>query len=121
MDGVGQAIPYLVLRNGDLPELRRLVSAGFDIHAYGEACLWLAVHNGHLGLVRYAVELGAGTRAAAKYASRLGRGPIVRYLVGHDAANVRECLFEASMAGHLELVRYAVEERGVSANERCVW
>lgn len=50
-------------REGNLPEVQRLVNEGADIHAQDDRALIAAAWNGHLSVVEFLVDHEAGIHA----------------------------------------------------------
>jgi hypothetical protein len=112
---------------GDLAEVTRLLEAlpgrlnEMDVEAFGTPMEW-AAYGGHVGVVRYLLDQGAGlhvcvlgTCFALRYASGEGHTAVVRLLLerGADLTSgvhdgIDTALIEAS-SGHLEVVHVLLD------------
>ena len=108
----------LIAMYGHLEVLRFLAStadAQKNVHVK-YTCVKAAIRHGHEAFVRHAVELGADVCSldCVLAAAEGGRVSLVRFLadLGADICAGMEL---ASSRGHLEIVRFLVEERGVDA------
>ena len=99
--------------NGQLAEVKRLVSAGANPRGRNEDCLCWAARYGRLEVMQYLVSLGADIQARDGYCIYIavyhGHGDVVRYLVsiGADTCKIGYKAVRISFAwGHVAIVRY---------------
>ena len=101
--------------NGELEEIKYLISKGADIHFMNDEALVWAAENGHLDIVKYLVEQGLNIHAkneALIYAAHLGRLDIVKYLVNQGAnifANNNDALNSSIISNYLEITKYLID------------
>eukprot|EP00736_Rhodelphis_marinus_P010780 Rmarinus@m.15792 len=117
---VGWTPLFTAARNGHLEIVKCLVERGADVNndiMWAGTPLYAAAWYGHLEVVKYLVELGANVdqihengRSPLHVACERGWLPIVAYLV-QKGARVPN-LAELARDGHVEIVRYLVENAG---------
>ena len=110
--GDNSAIPYEVLRAGDLGEIQKLVELGADIYGEfnGQSYMFYVARHGHLPVMRYLTGLGLrpgrdyNAQKCANYViSGGGGGPVLQYLI-EQGADVAACAIHASLRGKLSMV-----------------
>jgi len=109
----------LASREGRLSDIKRLITAGADVHDKNEKALRWAFKSNYLYIFAYIVESGNDFDSIRiwddyflRISCREGRIDFIKYLLAHGAnlhAKDDEALRQASRHGHLEVVKYLVE------------
>ena len=136
-DNDGHTALYWSAHNGHLNVAKLLVEQGADINAKdqrGHSALQIAARNGHMEVVKFLLEQdclrhkvtsehesernygsqGAGVRSSFHSSSFVGQARWGKYINIADDACV--ALYWAAMCGHLDVVKFLVEEHGADIN-----
>jgi len=112
----------LASREGRLDDIKRLITAGVDVHDKNEKALRWAFKNHYLSIFTYLVESGnnfnspTGPRIWDEYFLRIscreGRIDFIKYLLVHGAdvhARDNDAFRWALRGNHKEIMNYLVE------------
>jgi ankyrin repeat protein len=98
---------------GNLDIAKLLLEKGAKIHSKNDYAIRWASYYGHYEVVKFLVEMGANINAKNDLSLRLactsGSLAMVKYLVEVGAKCCDDALFRASQNGHVEIVKFLVE------------
>jgi len=75
---MNQVLMDAVSRN-DIPGVKQAINNGMDMHLYGDDCVSVAAHHGHVEMMEFLIDQGADVHHFGEYALRKAAG------AGHDA------------------------------------